>query len=103
MWVSISHLAVCCLSALRNVSGWNSSDKSKVSFSERPLSAFSTQAPIAMALVTSPRRYCNGSSGPFHLESQLIGDYIENRVHDHCIFEYFLLTFAGSIFHMTSK
>ena len=69
----ITNLAVCWRRALRNVSGWNSSDRSSVSCNSRPLSAFSTHVCIACALVTRPRRYCIGSSGPSHLPCQLSG------------------------------
>ena len=69
----MTNLAVCWRRALRNVSGWNSSDRSSVSCNSRPLSAFSTHVCIACALVTRPRRYCIGSSGPSHLPCQLSG------------------------------
>jgi len=61
------YLAVCCLKALRKVSGWNNSDKSSVVLvSNSPVDAFSSHDPSASALATSDLKYCGGSLGPSH-------------------------------------
>ena len=69
------YLAVCCLNALRNVSGWKSSDRSNVSLSMVPCVALSSQVCVAIALKISPRRYCIGSSGPSHCSNHVKGVY----------------------------
>ena len=68
-----SYLAVCCRNAFRNVSGWKSSLRSRVSSRRRPPSDLSTHVWMAMVLVTRPRRNNIGSSGPSHIWSQQIG------------------------------
>ena len=68
-----TNLAVCCRNAFRNVSGWKSSLRSRVSSRRRPPSDLSTHVWMAMVLVTRPRRNNIGSSGPSHIWSQQIG------------------------------
>lgn len=74
------YLAVCCLSALRNVSGWKSSDRSNVSLSMVPCVALSSQVCVAIALKISPRRYCIGSSGPSHFSNHVKGVYNKKTI-----------------------
>jgi hypothetical protein len=69
--INWQYLAVCCIDALRNVSGWKSSDRSNVSLSMVPCVALSSQVCVAIALKISPRRYCIGSSGPSHFSSHV--------------------------------
>jgi len=54
--VRSNYLAVCWRRAFRKVSGWNSSERSRVSWRSRPCSDFSSQICVAAALLTSPRR-----------------------------------------------
>ena len=65
-----AYLAVCCLSAFRNVSGWNSSDRLRVSERRLFRSAFSTHPCMASVRVTMVFRYNTGSSGPSHFFCQ---------------------------------
>jgi len=68
------YLAVCCLSALRNVLGWNNSDKSSVVLSSSwPVKVFSSHEPSARVFATSNLRYWGGSLGPSHTLSQEAG------------------------------
>lgn len=68
-----TYLAVSCLRAFRNVSGWNSSERSRVSDMRRPFSTMSTHPCMARVRATILLRYCMGSSGPSHLFCQESG------------------------------
>ena len=77
-----TYLAVCCLNALRNVSGWNNSDRTSVVLSSScPVTAFSSNEPSARVFATSNLKYWGGSLGPSHTLSHEAGIYIYRYTH----------------------
>jgi len=78
-----SHLAVCCLRALRNVAGWKSSERSTGSLSKEPWFICWFQRCTAKARAIKLRRYSIGSPGPSHIFCHMSGVCHSQPSHTH--------------------